>query len=91
PESTAPAGQAGTAPSDPSRFAPEARPPSGLGGFVIPDDPSALDSLPPLGASPAPGSASTARPGSTPEPDGAPDSDDEPPRGNYKSGGKRCD
>lgn len=91
PESAAQAGQAGTAPSDPSRFAPEARPPSGLGGFVIPDDPSALDSLPPLGASPAPGSASTARPGSTPEPDGAPDSDDEPPRGNYKSGGKRCD
>ncbi|ERH29793.1 hypothetical protein HMPREF1550_01770, partial [Actinomyces sp. oral taxon 877 str. F0543] len=74
---------------DPSRFAPEARPPSGLGGFVIPDDPSALDSLPPLGAAPGPGS--TARPGSTPEPDGAPDSDDEPPRGNYKSGGKRCD
>ena len=91
PESAAPAGQAGTAPSDPSRFTPEARPASGLGGFVIPDDPSALDSLPPLGASPAPGSASTARPGSTPEPDGAPDSDDEPPRGNYKSGGKRCD
>ena len=89
PESSAQAGQAGTAPSDPSRFAPEARPPSGLGGFVIPDDPSALDSLPPLGAAPGPGS--TARPGSTPEPDGAPDSDDEPPRGNYKSGGKRCD
>lgn len=94
PESSAQAGQAGqagTAPSDPSRFAPEVRPPSGLGEFVIPDDPSALDSLPPLGAAPASGSGSTARPGSASEPDGAPDSDDEPPRGNYKSGGKRCD
>lgn len=81
------AGRDGAVGSEPFRA--EARPASGLGGFVIPDDPSALDSLPPLGA--APGSASTARPGSTPEPDAAPDSDDEPPRGNYKSGGKRCD
>lgn len=85
------AGQIGTTPSDPDRFAPEARPASGLGEFVIPDDPSALDSLPPLGASPGSGSDSAARPGPTPEPDGAPDSGDEPPRGNYKSGGKRCD
>lgn len=91
PESMAQAGQAGTAPSDPSRFSPEARPPSGMGEFVIPDDLSALDSLPPRGAAPGSGSGSAARPGSTSEPDDAPDSDDEPPRGNYKSDGKRCD
>lgn len=85
------AGQIGTAPSDPDRFAPEARPPSGMGEFVIPDDLSALDSLPPRGGAPGSGSDSAARPGPTPQPDDAPDSDDEPPRGNYKSGGKRCD